>query len=162
WPTGGEDSSATDAVVVRTAPDEDASATHAAASDPAAETEEKTSTADAAPGDAPSTSESAPVGGSIESVVAGLLELIDSCQADQDAECAVAVVSGAGGGILERLGPDGATRDLSLIEDYGDIAVLRLGRTEDRGEQMIVIVRQDDEWLVRDVYDVADQPSEKG
>jgi len=160
WPTAGEDSSATDAVVVRT--DRDASAAHAVASDSPVDIEE-TSAAEAAPGDASSgTTESAHIDGSIEGTVADLLTTIGACHADEDAECADAVVGGAGSSIMERIGPAGVTRNPSLIEDYGDIAVLRLGRTAERGEQMIVVVRQDDEWLVRDVYDVADQPSEKG
>lgn len=162
WPTGSEDSSATDAIAVRTEPEADA-ATPAAASDPPAKGEEKTSTVEVTPGDdSGSSSDSAPADGSIEGAVADLLDLIDGCRADEDAECTGAVVIGAGGGVLERLGPDSATRSLSLIEDYGDIAVVRLGRTQERGEQMIVVVRQNDEWLARDVYDVADQPSEKG
>lgn len=151
WPTGGEDSSAMGQVVVPTDAAAPPVATPATSSPPAKD--ETTST------DVP---ESPLVDGSIEAAVASLLATIDACRADEDVECADAVVGGAGGDIVERLGLDSATRTLSLIEDYGDIAVVRLGRTQERGEQMIVVVRQNDEWLARDVYDVADQPSEKG
>ncbi|GAA4482700.1 hypothetical protein [Microbacterium panaciterrae] len=44
-----------------------------------------------------------------------------------------------------------------LIEDYGDIAAVRNPAQE--GAQMIVIIRRDGEWRIRDVYDVADPPS---
>ena len=44
------------------------------------------------------------------------------------------------------------------MEDYGDVSVLRLGPSGERGEQMLVLVRQEDGWLGRDLYDVADQP----
>ncbi|MDQ0612735.1 hypothetical protein QF046_000376 [Microbacterium sp. W4I4] len=161
WPTGGEDSSAMDQVVVPT----DAAAPPAATpatSVPPAKDETTPTAAETAPPTDEGTPESPAVDGSVEAAVAGLLETIDACRADENAECADAVVSGAGDDIIERLGPDSATRTRSLIEDYGDIAVVRLGPTRERGEQMIVVVRQNDEWLARDVYDVADQPSEKG
>ena len=164
WPTGGEDSSATDALVVRTKTDADAAAAsaapHAATSAPPEKGEASAPATEST--DDGGTPAPKPVGGSIEAAVAGLLSTIDVCRENEDAECADAVVGGAGGDIVDRLGPRGASRTLSLIEDYGDIAVVRLGRTQERGEQMIVIVRQNDEWLARDVYDVADQPSETG
>lgn len=164
WPTGGENSSAMDAAVVRTASeavdpsaaDEDHSVVDETTM-PTAEAPQAEESPRATASNAPE-----PVDGPMEDVVAGLLEAIERCRADDDAQCDDAVVSGAGAGAMERLGQDSATRSVSLIEDYGDIAVVRLGGTETRGEQMIVVVRQKDGWLVRDVYDVADQPSEKG
>nr|MBS1899603.1 hypothetical protein [Actinomycetota bacterium] len=48
---------------------------------------------------------------------------------------------------------------LSLIEDYGDLAALRSGSGE--GGQMVVIIRRDAEWRIRDVYDIADPPSDE-
>src|SRR5690606_22607572 len=117
WPTGGEDSSATDAVVVRTGTDrpEDPAATPAAPSSSPEGTEptgakDERGTADAA--------NSTPIEGSIEAAVADLLVIFDECRAGEDAECAQATVGGAGVGILERLGPGSASRDVSLIEDY--------------------------------------------
>lgn len=44
-----------------------------------------------------------------------------------------------------------------LIEDYGDIAAVR--NPADGGAQMVVIIRRDDGWRIRDVYDVVDPPS---
>ena len=56
----------------------------------------------------------------------------------------------------------------SLVDDYGDVAVVRLtpldpGSAEtdavaEVAEQMLVLERRDEKWLVRDVYDVAHQP----
>lgn len=64
--------------------------------------------------------------------------------------------------------PGAATRDdgpheVTVIDDYGGVAVLRVSFADaaDGGsgaDQIVVIVRTNDEWLVRDVYDVADQP----
>lgn len=159
WPTGGEDSSAMDTAVDRT------DAAVATAVEPSAVLEDdepgSPEAETATPGDDGPTAPP-PVEGSIEAAVADLLATIDACRAGGDAECVDAVVGGGGDGIVERLGGDSATRTLALIEDYGDIAVVRLGPSQERGEQMIVVVRQNDEWLARDVYDVADQPSEKG
>jgi hypothetical protein len=161
WPTGGEDSTAMDAAAVETVPHvptpQPSTAHPSTVNTPAASASPTTE-----PTEAPKKPQDADAGGgTIEETVAGLLARIDTCRAKKDAQCAAAIVPGAGG-IQERLGTGGAARDLALIEDYGDIAVVRLGRTDEHGEQMVVIVRQKDEWLVRDVYDVADQPSEKG
>ncbi|SFR35953.1 hypothetical protein SAMN04488591_0625 [Microbacterium azadirachtae] len=46
----------------------------------------------------------------------------------------------------------------ALIEDYGDLAALRSGAGEDA--QLVVIIRRNAEWRIRDVYDIADPPSE--
>jgi len=100
--------------------------------------------------------------GDVERAATRLLKAIDGCRAKKDMDCATAVVAGAAQGVLERLGADAAGRDVTLVEDYGDIAVTRLGRTTANGEQMLVLVREKDGWLVRDVYDVADQPSGGG
>ena len=50
-------------------------------------------------------------------------------------------------------------RAIVLLDDFGGVAVLRvdpLGAGEDA--QLVVIVRLNDEWLLRDVQDVAKQP----
>lgn len=167
WPTDGEDSAGADAVAGEAVADASAGLDRmpAARSAPAPSDTAKPQAGEGekVSDDTPkATGDARPADGSIEEAATGLLALIESCRADEDADCEGAIVSGAGADILQRLGPDSATRDVSLIEDYGDIAVVRLGRTEEQREQMIVIIRQNDGWLVRDVYDVADQPSEKG
>ncbi|WP_349427492.1 hypothetical protein [Microbacterium sp. LWS13-1.2] len=50
-------------------------------------------------------------------------------------------------------------RTLTLLDDFGDIAVLRVDAADGtRPSQMIVILRRDEKWLLRDVSDVAQQP----
>lgn len=53
----------------------------------------------------------------------------------------------------------GAHRRITLLDEYGGVSVLRVeGAGGDVPPQIVVIVRDDEKWLVRDVYDVADQP----
>ncbi len=98
----------------------------------------------------------------IASAARDLLEAIAACSAGGDGECRTSIVADAANVVLERLAGAGTEREITPVEDYGDVAVLRLGETSQRGEQMLVLVREKDRWLVRDVYDVADQPSGKG
>ncbi len=93
-----------------------------------------------------------------------LREMIASCAASGDAECGNAVAVGSSG-LVERLGEATGSAEFTLVDAYGDIAVVRMteGATARGGgatltERMLVLVRREDEWLVRDAYDVADQP----
>lgn len=53
----------------------------------------------------------------------------------------------------------GAPRRITVLDDYGGVSVLRVeGAEGDVPPQIVVIVRDEEKWLVRDVYDVADQP----
>lgn len=101
-------------------------------------------------------------GQTVPEQAAQLLERIGACQEQDDATCADAVVEGAGEVVLRRLDGGAQARGITPVEDYGDIAVVRLAAVAELGEQMLVLVRQKDGWLVRDVYDVADQPSVAG
>lgn len=61
---------------------------------------------------------------------------------------------------LGRGAPEGAWTEsvvVSLVDEYGGAAVLRVG-SPDRAARMLVLVLVDAKWLVRDAYDVADQP----
>lgn len=51
-------------------------------------------------------------------------------------------------------------RRVSLLDEYGGAAALRVtsGGGDEHPDQIVVIIRDRDEWLVREVYDVADQP----
>lgn len=100
--------------------------------------------------------------GSAEQRAVAALAAVDACAQAEDAVCADAIAEGAGALVQERLAGTSARRDVTAVEDYGDVSVLRLGPSGDRGEQMLVLVSQKDRWLVRDVYDVADQPSDQG
>lgn len=118
--------------------------------------------AQAAPSPSPSTADG-PVAAATE-----LLSLIEGCAEHQDPVCPGAVAPGSEP-VIEALGS--ATKggaSVELVDEYGDVAVIRLSSPGgDSGEkaksaavpeQMLVLVRQDEEWLVRDVYGVADQP----
>jgi len=85
-----------------------------------------------------------------------LLETLDACNAAGDDACPSAIASGSTASAAGILRTD-AAGEPSLVDDYGDLAVIRLGDGGDM-QQMLVLVRQDEEWLVRDAYDVADQP----
>ncbi|MHC2999056.1 hypothetical protein OB08_07770 [Microbacterium sp. HJ5] len=53
----------------------------------------------------------------------------------------------------------GDQRTATLLDDFGGVAVLRVDASSgENGPQLVVIVRHDDEWLLRDVQDVAQQP----
>ncbi|WP_434811296.1 ubiquinol-cytochrome c reductase iron-sulfur subunit N-terminal domain-containing protein [Microbacterium sp. bgisy189] len=51
-----------------------------------------------------------------------------------------------------------ASAETTLVDEYGGVAVYR-AEAPGHDTQIIVAVRTDDEWLVREVYDLADQPS---
>lgn len=52
---------------------------------------------------------------------------------------------------------EGVDRTTTVVERYGGVAVLRIEAPE-HAAQYAVIVRSNDSWLIRDVFDVADQP----
>ena len=90
-----------------------------------------------------------------EAVVA-LVERLSACAPDG---CSSEVVENT-----QDVFPAGAAttaannREVALIDDYGGVAAYRVTSDEHRGAQIVVVVASDEEWLVRDVYDVADQP----
>ena len=107
---------------------------------------------------------STPVGG-LETVVGGLETVLDGVLTSRaacggDEECLAAVMEDASAAVSA--GPvDLATteRRITLVDDFGGAAVLRVEAIDGRGtSQLVVLVRQDESWLIRDVHDVADQP----
>ncbi|GAA1123579.1 hypothetical protein GCM10009651_03200 [Microbacterium natoriense] len=96
-----------------------------------------------------------------------LLDTISQCLAESDAACTEAVAEGSAG-VVDALAVAlrGEERpELALVDEYGDVAVVRMsavaredGGSPSEGERMLVLVRLNEHWLVRDVYDVADQP----
>jgi hypothetical protein len=94
-----------------------------------------------------------------------LLDVVLVCASQEDLLCEGAVASGSAG-VVEALRAPLSASDppvAELVDAYGDIAVIRLspagaGSEEATGELMLVLVRMKDEWLVRAVYGVADQP----
>ncbi|WP_309102728.1 hypothetical protein [Microbacterium sp.] len=91
-----------------------------------------------------------------------LLATIRACADAGDVGCPDAVAAGASG-VVDLLGRVDAARELTVVDEYGDVAVVRLTSTAEDGEAgepelMLVLVRLNENWLVRDVYGVADQP----
>jgi hypothetical protein len=61
-----------------------------------------------------------------------------------------------GGGAID-LPP--AERTVTLLDDFGDVAVLRVDAIDaSLPAQLTVLMRSDEKWLLRDVHDVAQQP----
>lgn len=101
--------------------------------------------------------------------VSSLLRTIADCRAEGDTSCAAAV-AGDAVGVIDALGVmPSAHSTPELVDEYGDVAVMRLratgpedgpGATKGEGsdQTIVVLIRSDEKWLVRDVYDVADQP----
>ncbi len=92
-------------------------------------------------------------------VTAALLDARMACAGDDRCLGTVAVdpaISLAPGGVIDRVAED---RMITLLDDFGDVAVLRIDATDaDTPAQLVVIERTDEKWLLRDVHDVAQQP----
>ncbi len=123
---------------------------------------------DAAPSPVPS-AEGSPSDGSdpVDPVEAArmLISAIGICGEHDDKVCDGAVAQGSVG-VVDALGGDSeGALQLEPVDEYGDVAVIRVSSSEGGdaaapggGERMVVLVRIAEKWLVRDVYDVADQP----
>lgn len=131
-------------------------------------------TASAAPEKEVSAPESSVPVDSVEAA-ASLWRELEGCSENGDEECRAAVApdSAVVRGDLVFAGT--GEPSFTLLDEYGDIAVVRLegsagvsskaseaeGETAD-GElpdgKVVVLVRINEKWLVRDIYDVADQP----
>ena len=106
--------------------------------------------------DSPDVGSAAP--GGLPGVLDSLLTLRSSCEEDE--RCLETVVEdpsmSLSAGPLD-LGTQ--ERQIALVDDFGGAAVLRVTAIDGGGAaQLVVIVRQGEKWLIRDVHDVADQP----
>lgn len=92
---------------------------------------------------------------------AGLLDSLAVCRAAADeAHCLAAITETPG---LNP--PTGAVdlaqneRAITLIDDYGGAGLVQVSAVDGASAaQLVVLVRREDKWLLRDVYDVAKQP----
>lgn len=94
----------------------------------------------------------------LAAVTSALLDQRLACGADQACLAAVIVTpaSVVSDGVI---GLPPVERSVTLLDDFGDLAVLRVdARDTSHGSQLVVIIRQDEKWLLRDVHDVAQQP----
>lgn|GEM_PF-1051791 len=83
-----------------------------------------------------------------------LIAAASSCRTLAESACAEVWDGGSPAARILREGSGAPV----LIEDYGDVAAIRNGSGD--GAQMVVIIRRDAEWRIREVYDIADPPSE--
>ena len=123
--------------------------------------QEAATSSEAAEGDGAeaTTQEAAQEDVEVMAALPSVLGALQKCVDDGDATCSGAVTEGAGipSEGLVIIGPDASSA--VLVEDYGDVAVVRLTPAASAGvEQMLVLERQNELWLLRDVYDVAKQP----
>ncbi|MGH3692321.1 MAG: hypothetical protein ACRDT7_19490, partial [Microbacterium sp.] len=86
---------------------------------------------------------------------AALLKTIADCRARSDSSCADAV-AGDSEGVMDALGAsEPVPSSAELVDSYGDVAVVRLGMDVSSGDatqMMVVLIRAEEKWLVRDVY----------
>lgn len=95
-----------------------------------------------------------------------LISAISNCGANGDKVCEGAVAQGSVGVVDALSGGSDVALQVEPVDEYGDVAVIRVSSAQgdgdeaasDDGERMVVLVRVAEKWLVRDVYDVADQP----
>ncbi|GAB3599356.1 hypothetical protein [Microbacterium tumbae] len=154
-PSGAAQAASTEQRVVPARPDvDDASAVDAG------DGETGTTEGDRAPAPRSRPTTPSTTDGPDDPVVAteALLRALSACADQGDPECPTALAEGANADPEAILGASGTVAPV-LVDDYGDIAVVRIGGDGAKsGEQMLVLIRQDGKWLVRDAYDVADQP----
>ncbi|MCE7480816.1 hypothetical protein LZG07_02550 [Microbacterium profundi] len=159
WP--GDDGDAPAEAASRKAPavSEQDEGADRAAEDLSDADESKTSTPGPTPTGPVSDEGTAPDAGTALDAVPRLLDAISGCVKDIAEDCAGAVAEG-GRIPTEGVASLGASESTAaLVDDYGDVAVIRLTPVDSAMiEQMMVLERRDDIWLVRDVYDVAHQP----
>ncbi|GAA5198069.1 hypothetical protein [Microbacterium jejuense] len=97
--------------------------------------------------------------GDLAAVAAALLDARVACAGESGCLADVLVdpaTAPAGGGVIDRAA---AERTVTLLDDFGDLAVLRVDAVDAREvPQLMVILRRDEKWLLRDVNDVAQQP----
>lgn len=97
-----------------------------------------------------------PGAGDLVAVAQALLAAAAACVDDG---CLDAVRESPGRPVIDgvlALAP--AERQVALVDDYGGVAVLRVSAEGIAPDRLMVIVDAGQKWLIRDAYDVADQP----
>lgn len=150
WPTGGA-GPATAEVSTGSTP--------VASPDPAASRPAEEAVPDETAAEEGSTAEAPPPAEPVDLAVIAT-ELLDARRAcSDDAECLTDVLESSGapfpGGVVDL---PAEQRTVTLLDEFGGAAVLRAeASAADERPQLIVIVRTDRGWLLRDVYDVPEQ-----
>jgi len=89
--------------------------------------------------------------------VDGVLEALSTCSSDDRTRCDAVREDPTAPPPTGVVTDDAAARDVALLDEYGGVFVYRVA-AEGHTPQVLVIVDDNGEWLVRDVYDSADQP----
>lgn len=146
WPTGSEDPA--------TAEPEPLPSVSA---DPSATSAAQGAVDDDTPAPDAATDATGSAVGDLATIAGELLTARTAC--DGDSACLAAIQESAGAAF-----PAGATdltadaRTVTLLDEFGGAAVLRVdAREAGSASQLVVLVRVEETWLLRDVYDVAQQ-----
>ena len=92
----------------------------------------------------------------LAAVLADLLVRRAECGGDQSCLETTAAAASVSSQTLDLPESD---RTIELVDDLGDVAVLKVvPRDASLATQVVVIVRKDGSWLLRDVHDVLQQP----
>jgi len=95
----------------------------------------------------------------LAAVTADLLDARIACAGDEPCVSRVAVEPAALAEVTGAIDLAAPGRTVTLLDDFGDVAVLRLDAIDGGvAPQLVVILRTDEKWLLRDVHDVAQQP----
>lgn len=89
---------------------------------------------------------------------AAVMERAVSCLEQGAQECPETIIEGSAVTVADIATWATSTHEPQLVDDYGDIAVLRLGGADGAGA-LIVLERRASGWLVRDLYEIADHAS---
>ncbi|MBD3941043.1 hypothetical protein IF188_04920 [Microbacterium sp. NEAU-LLC] len=94
----------------------------------------------------------------LTTVAAALLDARAACAGDLECLAGI-VVDPTASPVHGAIDLGAAERTVTLLDDFGDLAVLRVDAVDaPEPSQLVVILRQDEKWLLRDVHDVAQQP----
>lgn len=88
---------------------------------------------------------------------ASLLIGAAACVEAEAPSCPEVIAEGSTVDVVELGEIAGTEPAITPVDEYGDVAVIRA--ESPAAPRILVLVRMNEKWLVRDVYDVADQPS---
>jgi len=90
-----------------------------------------------------------------------LLDEIAACVLAASDVCPAALADGLSMPVEGSAVQGAAATTATLIDDYGDVVVMKLvpvDASAESSDQMLVLERREEKWLVRDIYEVAHQP----
>ena len=94
------------------------------------------------------------LGSDLETAARDIVETLSSCAASSAGACGAVMEDPAAG--VEPGAVTSLDAAVTLLDEYGGVAVFRV-ESEAKTPQILVLVSVDGTWLVRDVYDFADQ-----